>query len=135
MTDPLASDPESPGNPVNRFADAVSAFETGTGTVREIVELYASECVAGNVVRDEVHEGHEGVAQFWNAYRDQFGEVRSTYLVVSGDDCGGVVEWDTSGRVGDADVSYRGATVLEIEGGLVVRSMAYFDTRAFGDVL
>ncbi len=54
MSDAGTNRPESPDSVIHRFADAVNAFEVGAGPVEGIVELYAQNCAAGNVVLGEV---------------------------------------------------------------------------------
>lgn len=113
------------------FRDALRELEESSST-DALIELYADDCTLGNVVDGENFSGADGVREFWSTYRDQFGDVRSEFAVVAGDDTGAVLEWTTTGTINGSDVRYRGATVLEISNGMIVRSMAYFDPAGPG---
>ncbi len=115
----------------DRFADALRELED-SGATDALVDLYAQKCTTGNIVRPESHDGHEGVAEFWSTYREQFDDVHSDFAVISGDEGGAVLEWTTTGTSAGSDVTYRGATVLEIVNDEIVRSMAYYDPAALG---
>lgn len=114
-----------------RFADALRVLED-SGTDDDLLALYAEDCHVGNIVTGERHTGRDGAAEFWASYRKQFDRIESTFLVVAGDESGGVLEWESAGSANGDDVSYRGTTVLEYDGEAIVRSMAYFDPRAVG---
>ena len=114
-----------------RFADALRAFEK-TGAADDLIALYADDCTVGNIVTGERQRGPDGADEFWSSYRDQFDVVESTFKLVAGDQSGAVLEWESTGSANGDEVSYRGATVLEYDGGAIARSMAYFDPRAVG---
>ncbi|WP_420452160.1 nuclear transport factor 2 family protein [Ilumatobacter sp.] len=114
-----------------RFRDALRSLEESSST-DDLVDLYASGCSVGNVVDGEAFSGHDGVREFWTIYREQFDEVSSEFAVIAGDDSGGVLEWTTTGTSNGHEVSYRGATVLEVADGEITRSMAYYDPADLG---
>lgn len=103
-----------------------------TGDATGLVNLYADDATAGNILRPDEFEGREGVAEFWRRHRGQFEDMHSQYRVVSGDERGGVLEWTTTATSADHHVEFTGATVLDIHDGVIVRSMAYFDPASLG---
>lgn len=118
-------------NHVEDFRQALLALEDSSST-DELVALYSSECTLGNVVHGESFDGHDGVRDFWSAYRAQFDEVSSEFGVVVGAADGAVLEWTTKGTVEGNQIEYRGATVLEFDGEQITRSMAYYDPAGLG---
>ena len=68
--------------------------------------------------------------EFWQGYRNTFGEMRSEFRNIFADDAGhAALEWNTSGQANGNDVSYDSVSLLEIEDGKVSRFSAYFDPR------
>lgn len=127
MTDD--TDRPRPDGIAARFIDALQRLERD-GEVDALVELYAPDAVAGNVLRVDAFSGTDGARTFWTAYRDQFGEIASTFAnIVEGDDAA-ALEWSSTGTINGRDVEYRGVTVLESAGGALRRTCAYFDPTA-----
>ena len=127
----MAHDPPrpSPDDLTARFIDALRRLEED-GDVEALVGLYASDAVAGNVLRVDGYRGPDGAREFWTAYRHQFRTVTSTFdNVVQGDGVA-ALEWSSTGTVNGRSVAYRGVTVLEADGDAVSRTCAYFDPTA-----
>ena len=116
------------------FAEAIDALER-TGSTEQLVDLYAPDCALGNVLTGERFHGHDGVRAFWTEYAEELGDARSEFAVMSADEAGAVLEWTTEVRGDDGTDDYRGATVLELDAGNVVRSMAYFDPSRLARLL
>jgi hypothetical protein len=67
--------------------------------------------------------------EFWTSYRSTFSEMRSEFRKVFATEEGAALEWTTEGTSNEDPVAYAGVSILEIEGGKVLRFMADFDTR------
>lgn len=119
---------------LSRFAAAVDELEE-TGDVEPLVALYDHASLIGNVLEPEAFQGPDGARAFWTRYRKQFEKVASTFRVIAGDGDGGVLEWETRATMAGRDVHYRGATIIELADGRIVRSCAYFDPTGLGEQL
>jgi limonene-1,2-epoxide hydrolase len=113
----------------NDFVEALHKLEEDRD-VEALVEIHAEDCEVGNVSVSQTFRGHEGLREFWTAYRKTFGEMRSTFRNVFATEEGAALEWRTEGTSNGDTVSYAGVSILEVEGGKVRRFMAYFDPRA-----
>ncbi len=113
----------------NDFVEALHKLEEDRD-VEALVEIHAEDCEVGNVSVSQTFRGHEGLREFWTAYRNTFGEMRSTFRNVLATEEGAALEWTTEGTSNGDTVSYAGVSILEVEGGKVRRFMAYFDPRA-----
>jgi hypothetical protein len=112
-----------------RFIDALRRLEQD-GDVEALVALYASDAVAGNVLRVDGYEGPDGARELWSAHRHQLGTVTSTFdNVVEGDGVA-ALEWSSTGTVDGRSVADRGVTVLEVDGDALRRTCASFDPTA-----
>ena len=98
--------------------------------VEPLVEIHVKDCEVGNVSVPGTFRGHEGLREFWTSYRSTFGEMKSEFRNVFAAEDGAALEWTTEATSNGDAVSYDGVSILEIEGGKVIRFMAYFDTRA-----
>src|SRR5918998_1888176 len=98
--------------------------------VGPLVEIHTEDCEVGNVSVPGTFRGHEGLREFWTSYRSTFGELKSEFRNVFAAEDGAALEWTTEATSNGDAVSYDGVSILEIEGGKVIRFMAYFDTRA-----
>ncbi len=97
--------------------------------VEALVEIHTDDCEVGNVSVPETFRGHDGLREFWTEYRKTFGEMESTFRNVFATGEGAALEWTTEGASSGDAVSYDGVSILEFEGEMVSRFMAYFDTR------
>jgi len=110
------------------FVEALRQLEDDRN-VESLVEIHTEDCEVGNVAVSETFRGHEGLREFWTEYRKTFDEMKSTYRNVFATEEGAALEWTTEGTSNGDTVSYEGVSILEIEGGMVRRFMAYLDTR------
>lgn len=112
-----------------KFRDALWQLEEDRD-VEGLVAIHSEDCDIGNVAVPQTFQGHDGLREFWNNYRKTFGELKSEFRNVFGDEAGhGVLEWTTTGDANGQEVSYDGVSLLEIEDGKVKRFRAYFDPR------
>jgi SnoaL-like domain len=117
----------------DRFVEALRKLEEDRD-VEALVEIHTEDCDVGNVAVPKTFSGHGGLREFWTSYRDTFGEMRSEFRNVFADDAGhAALEWNTSGDANGNEVSYDGASLLEIKDGKVSRFRAYFDPRTVNE--
>ena len=113
-----------------RFVEALRKLEEDKD-VEALVEIHAEDCDVGNVAVPRIFYG---LREFWQGYRNTFGEMRSEFRNIFADDAGhAALEWNTSGQANGNDVSYDGVSLLEIEDGKVSRFRAYFDPRTINE--
>jgi len=113
------------------FADALQQFEQDRD-LETFARVFTDDA---ELLRPERHSGEtgpDGVAAFWKAYLDQFGEIRSTFSrIVEGGDLG-ELEWSSRGTLGSGTpVEYEGVSLLVFaDDGKVARFATYYDTAA-----
>jgi hypothetical protein len=110
------------------FVEALHKLEEDED-VEALVAIHTDDCEVGNVSVPGTFRGHDGLREFWTSYRSTFGEMRSEFRNVFATEEGAALEWTTEGTSNGDSVSYAGVSILEIEGDMVRRFMAYFDTR------
>ncbi len=120
-----------PDNRASAFADALQQFEQD-GDLDTFIRVFTDDA---ELLRPEQRSGETGSAgakAFWQAYLDQFGEIRSTFSRVVEAGNLGELEWSSSGTLGNGtDVEYEGVSLLEFaEDGRVSRFATYYDTAA-----
>lgn len=126
----MATEPDPPMDGLAaRFVDALRQLE-GDGDVGPLADLYAADSVAGNVLRVDAFSGPDGAREFWTKYREQFGEIASTFDNVIDADGAIALEWSSTGTMQDREVTYRGVTIIEATDDRITRSCAYFDPTA-----
>lgn len=114
------------------FIDALHELEQ-SGDPAALVARYADDCEVGNITATGSFQGQDGARQFWSEHRLLFDELESKFRNVIADNERAALEWKIEGRAaGGGDVAFSGVTLLEFEGDLVKRSMAYFDPRQLG---
>ena len=114
-----------------RFVEALRTLER-EGDPTALADLYAEKSRSGNVQHPDGFRGPDGARQFWLTYRSTFGEVRSEFRTVVASDDAVALEWTTEGTVGGRPVRYDGVTVLDLVGGQIARSCAYYDATRLG---
>lgn len=110
------------------FAGGLRKFEQDSDTAA-FAELFAE----GATLQRLDARGERGdVEGFWREYREQFDEIRTTfYNVVEGSDQF-ALEWTSKATLnGGRDIEYRGVTVIDLEGELIVRLRTYYDSAVF----
>lgn len=116
----------------NKFIEALWTLEDAKD-VEPLAGLYADEAAVGNVIAPDRFHGQDGARQFWTEYRGTFDAAKSKFRNVIAGDGRAALEWTTEGTSFEGrPFSYAGVTILEIEGGKVTRSSAYFDPKALG---
>jgi ketosteroid isomerase-like protein len=115
-----------------QFIDALAALERERN-LELITVLFSPESEVGNIVSPRQFTGAEGARAFWEAYRDTFGEVASTFRNVIVGDGRAALEWTTKGTsAAGAPISYEGVSILEMADGKITRFRAYFDPHDLG---
>lgn len=116
----------------NEFIEALWTLEE-TKDAGPLTALYAENASVGNVVAPDQYQGPDGARKFWTEYRGSFDKAKSKFRNVIASDTSAALEWTTEGTsFNGSPLSYSGVTILEIEGGKVTRSSAYFDPSALG---
>ena len=115
-----------------QFIDALQVLERDRDPTG-ITSLFTENSEVGNIVSSRDFIGLEGAREFWETYRDTFGEVASTFRNVIVSDGRAVLEWTTMGTsAAGAPISYEGVSILEMVDGKITRFCAYFDPRDLG---
>ena len=114
-----------------KFIDALHKLEAERD-LETIVSLFNDDSEINNVVT--VDNNHQtDVRKFWKAYRENFGEVESTFRNEIVTENRAALEWKTTGASSDGNrFEYEGVSVLEIEGDKISRFFAYFDPNKLG---
>lgn len=114
----------------DEFAKALQTAEQ-SGDVSWLLALHADDVTLRNLTQ-QTWEGAEGARAFWEAYLGSFEEVRSEFTRVQEEGGLGVLEWTASGRLpGGREISYRGVSLLDVQGGKVSAFRTYYDSAAF----
>jgi len=72
------------------------------------------------------------VAAFWQEYRGQFDRLSTTFFNAVEGSSQVALEWTSEGTLpGGRPISYRGVTVLDLEGEKINRLRTYYDSAAF----
>ncbi len=114
-----------------KFVDALGKLEAERD-LDTIVSLFADGCDIGNVVTEN-KDKKISPSEFWQSYRDSFGEVKSTFRnqVITEDRA--ALEWNTTGTSSEGkEFEYDGVSILEIDGDKISRFHAYFDPNKLG---
>lgn len=116
----------------DRFLEALAALERGND-VEPMVGLYAAAADIGNVASPSTFTGPEGARDFWSTYRSWFGEIASSFRNVIAVDGRTALEWTSKGTSPEGEpVAYDGVSILEYQGGEIVRFRAYFNPELLG---
>ena len=115
-----------------KFIDALHKLETERD-LETIVGLFGEDCEINNVVTVDNGNQKNDARKFWRAYRDNFGEVKSTFRNEIITENRAALEWKTTGTSFDGnEFEYEGVSILEIEGECITRFFAYFDPNKLG---
>lgn len=116
-------------NTAKQFIEALGKLESERD-LETIVQLFSGDCEIGNVVTEDKNIG---VKEFWKSYRENFGEVKSTFHNEIITDNVAALEWTTTGTSGaGSEISYDGVSILETDGDKIKRFHAYFDPNKLG---
>jgi ketosteroid isomerase-like protein len=133
-----AHDPGAGGNQsdvttdrASAFADALQRFEQDHD-LDAFVAVFAEEAELLRPEQRSGERGTDGARSFWQAYLDQFGEIRSNFHRVVEAGNLAQLEWTSSGTLGSGrEVTYEGVSLLEFDDDRRVRRFAtYYDTAA-----
>ena len=112
-----------------RFMTALQAFESG-GDADPLVGLFREDAECVSLAHAE--RGRDGVRRFWEEYRRAFATVRSEFTAALFADAGASLEWTSEGTLPTgAPITYRGVSILEVDGDRVSRFRTYYDSAAF----
>ena len=112
-----------------RFIDALGTLESSNDP-SQIVSLFAegAELSSPEVSGRTTSEPQ----QFWEAYRAQFGDVRSEFGTVDDSGRTAVLEWTSQGTLATGrPIKYAGVSLLTVDDDKVSRFATYYDTAAF----
>lgn len=110
------------------FVAALRAFEQDSDP-DELVALFAHDAT---LMRLDGRGERGDPAAFWREYREQFDELSTTFSnAVEGPDQI-ALEWSSDATLADkGPISYRGVTVLDLDGAKIAGLRTYYDTAAF----
>jgi ketosteroid isomerase-like protein len=114
-----------------KFVEALGKLEAERD-LETICALFSENCDIANVVTED-NERQTDARKFWQSYRDNFGEVTSTFRNQIISENTAALEWKTTGTSSEGhDFEYDGVSILEIEGDRITRFRAYFDPNKLG---
>lgn len=110
------------------FVAELRRFEQSSDPA-DLVALFADNATA---TRLDARGERTDVMAFWQEYRGQFDELRTTFIdVVEGDDQVSL-EWTSAATLrGGRPVDYRGVTVLDLAGEKIAALRTYYDSAVF----
>lgn len=115
-----------------KFIEALRRLEAERD-LETISSLFAEDSEIGNVVTGDNKNGSGGARRFWQHYRDNFGEIESTFRNQIVTDKTAALEWQSEGTSADGNrFSYEGVSILEFAGDKISRFHAYFDPNELG---
>lgn len=111
-----------------KFVAALRSFEQSSDPA-PLNALFAPDAT---LTRLDARGERGDVAAFWREYRAQFHELSTTFSnIVEGVD-EFALEWvSTATLTGDRPITYRGVTIIDLDGPRIVRLRTYYDTAAF----
>lgn len=120
---------------VREFMKRLQEFEI-TRDVSSLASLFSQDAELSNLTRSNTHTRQEEVSRsprdFWRRYRASFDHVSSHFTHIIGDGDSASLEWSAQGALpGGMPIEYCGVSVLELEGDLIRRFRAYYDSAAF----
>ncbi len=114
-----------------KFIDALGKLEAERD-LDTICALFADDCDIANVITED-NDRQTGAREFWQSYRDNFADVKSTFRNEIIADNRAALEWDTTGTSSEGnEFEYDGVSILEIEGDKITRFRAFFDPNKLG---
>ncbi len=118
-------------NTAKKFVDALGRLEA-EHDLETIRALFSEDCDIANVVTEN-NDRQTGAREFWQNYRDNFGEVKSTFRNQIITENTAALEWKTTGTSSEGkSFEYDGVSILEISGDKITRFRAYFDPNRLG---
>jgi ketosteroid isomerase-like protein len=115
-----------------QFIEALQVLERDRDSTG-ISSLFTENSEVGNIVSSRDFIGLEGAREFWETYRETFGEVTSSFRNAIVSDGRAALEWTTTGTSSaGAPIAYEGVSILEMADGKITRFRAYFDAHDLG---
>jgi ketosteroid isomerase-like protein len=115
-----------------QFIEALQVLERDSDPTA-MLDLFMENSEAGNIVSTREFIGVEGAREFWETYRNSFGEVDSTFRNVIVSNGRAALEWTTTGTSpAGTPIAYEGVSILEMADGKITRFRAYFDPHDLG---
>lgn len=114
-----------------KFVEALYKLEQERD-LETICSLFADDSDVANVITED-NDKQSDAREFWKSYRDNFGEVKSTFRNQIITENAAALEWNTTGTSSEGhEFEYDGVSVLEIEGDKITRFRAFFDPNKLG---
>lgn len=112
-----------------KFIDALHKLEADRD-LDTIAGLFDESADVSNVLTER---RPMNAREFWGHYRDNFGEIKSTFRNEIITDDRAALEWVSEGTGTDgSEFKYDGVSILEIDGEKITRFQAYFDPSNLG---
>jgi ketosteroid isomerase-like protein len=112
-----------------KFIDALHKLEADRD-LETIAGLFDESAEVSNVLTED---RPMDARQFWQHYRDNFGEIKSTFRNEIITENRAALEWTSEGSSADGnEFKYDGVSILEIDGEKITRFQAYFDPNNLG---
>jgi ketosteroid isomerase-like protein len=115
-----------------KFVEALGKLEAERD-LETISSLFGDDSEIGNVVTSDNKNVSGGAREFWQSYRANFDEIKSTFRnqIITGSTA--ALEWQSEGTSSDGSrFSYEGVSILEFDGDKISRFHAYFDPNKLG---
>jgi ketosteroid isomerase-like protein len=118
------------GSFADRFIEALHRAERQHDPA-PLLPLFSERSELMNLARDEPRKGTVGAREFWQEYFAFFESIGSGFHNIVESDGTAILEWSSEGRLKSGNpVSYRGVTILELEGTTIRSFRTYYDTAA-----
>ena len=115
-----------------QFIAALAQLEADN-KVEPIAALFSEKSEVGNVVTVNNPNAAPSAREFWQNYRDTFGEVKSEFRNKTFSETTASLEWTTEGTNKNGQpVNYDGVSILETDGDRITRFFAYFNPSDLG---
>jgi ketosteroid isomerase-like protein len=119
-----------PASVANRFIEALHRAERQHDPA-PLLPLFSEHSELMNLASDEPRRGAAGAREFWQEYFSFFESVGSGFHNIVEADGTAILEWSSEGRLkSGSPVSYRGVTILELEGATIRSFRTYYDSAA-----
>jgi ketosteroid isomerase-like protein len=116
-------------NLAKRFIEALHKLEDERD-LETIASLFNDSAEVGNVVTEH---RKMNAREFWQHYRENFDEIKSTFRNEIITDNTAALEWTSTGTSADGNrFEYSGVSILEMDGDKISRFHAYFDANQLG---
>ena len=114
-----------------RFMQALHHLDEH-GDAGPMVELTSENAVLTKLDSHREAHGQDGARGFWEEYRSVFDTISTEFTHTLDGDGSSCLEWASTATLPDgADLSYRGVTVIDVDGERVTGVRTYYDSAAF----